>query len=797
MPEADAHQPATSHAAPAPAICVAICTRDRPRSLCETLDSIWLQTRLPEELVIIDDGRLDFDTRRLIYDRCREMRIAWKYKKSEAPGLTRARNLAAGLADSDVLLYLDDDVTCDASLIQEVARLMRDPLVAGVTATVREPAFERPAARLYQWGYRLAGWWAVHPRGLPPGPAPAVLNARAGLRRSDGTVKWPAVIGSPRGVIFGRRPLGRGEVRPGTRRARWLSGAAMALRREIVREHPFDESLAEYALGEDREYGYRLGTRYWFLQSDRVRATHRRDPSPRAEPRRLGFMTGHNYLYILHKTCRLSLGDRIVVAWSLFVLMLMHLAWSVFGDRRAHLAQLGGMIDGILAFLQNRPRPRAASRKRVMRRISAVLGRRRVPSPACPPQTTQPARALFVTNRLETGGAEQLLVSLAQRLPSAGVQPFIACLKDAGPLAEQCQAAGIRVSERLLHHKTDALAIARLRSILRECEIDVVVVAHSGGDRMFWSTLAGALTGTPVVVWSHWFPREGHRHFETANRALYRFVDTFIALGERHRDALVRHEQVPAGRIEIVRNGIDLAPFSRLPTWSDARDALRLADDHVAVALIANFRPEKRHDVFIEAARRLSRRDSRLRFFIVGDGPHREAVHAAAAASRMSHDTLRLLGPRSDVPRILRAMDICCLCSDIECSSVTMLEAAAAGCAFVGPDTGSIPEFVDHGRSGLLIRPADVVSLADAIDKLAGDPALRHRLATEARRRVFADYGDAGMAANFADVLQAIVRRKSTSRPRGLTRRASIEPGDAGAAPIARRFEVVRDAAGS
>lgn len=715
---------------------VVICTRDRPESLLQTLESIWTQSRLPNELIVMDDGELPKDVRDQIAESCKKWRIPLNIRRTARRGLTRARNEAAALSISDILVYLDDDVTCDGECLARMAECMSDPLVAGATAMVEEPRFASRSAKLYQWSYRLAGWWHVRPKGRPEGPEPDVL----------------------------RRP----EL---AREARWLSGAAMALRREIVLRYRFDESLTRYALGEDREMGYRLAPKHWLIETRRAKVIHRRDVTQRTDPWRLGYMTSRNYLYILRKTCEIGVGEALLIGWGLFVLAAMHLVWAIGPSRRQHLAELGGMIEGVFAGL----REKSCLGERPRRSNDGVRTPAQVYSDSAPAKRSD-RRVLFVTNRLENGGAERMLISLVQRLPKFGVRPYILCLKDAGPLSPQCREHAIPVFEGLLHSKTDAAVIPRLQRIIVEHGIDIVVAAHSGGDRMFWSTLAGRTTGVPVVVWSHWFPLPNQHHFERANRALYRFVDSFVALGEAHRLALIRHEHVPAGRITVIPNAIELGRFlgdasSKSPigpTRAEARRRLRLSKNQFAVAIIANLRREKRHDVFIEAARRLAADHSEMRFLIIGDGPNRNAVHAAAAASGLNHEILRLTGPRDDVPELLAGIDVTCLCSEQECFSVTMLEAAAAGCPFVGPDTGSLPEFLEDRVTGLVIKPADVSSLADALLELSADAALRQRVVGEAKKRVFARFGIESMAKTFADLFGSLPARAMA--PRGVGR---------------------------
>jgi glycosyltransferase involved in cell wall biosynthesis len=692
-------------------IAVVICTKDRPDALVRTLDSVWTQSHLPNELIVIDDGVLPEQIVSEISLACDALHIRWIYHRKSPPGLTRSRNVAAQLAASEILIYLDDDVTCAVNLLDEITDLMRDPQIAAISPVIREPEFEGMSAKMYQMGYRLACWWRVHPREVLSGSPTILKNTRR------------------------------------ARALRWLSGASMALRRDIVLRERFDETLSEYALGEDREMGYRLAARHHLVEACATQVIHRREATGRTNHRRLGFMTSYNYLYILRKTCSLRFVDWLLIAWGLFVVASMHLVWGL--RRPYHFRELLGMFDGLRTFMGSSVSapglPDLSSNRK-----SKISERTADPSAPGPnPKSKIPLRVLFVTTSLDPGGAELMLVALVQQLRAHQIEPIILSLKAAGPLAASCRETGIKVHEQFLRHKSDVAVIARIRDLIARDAIDIVCVAHSGGDRMFWATLAARTLQVPVVVWSHWFPGFGKRHLERPNRLLIRWVDAFVALGARHREALARCEHVPASRIHVIPNALDLDRFAA-PERKQARRLLRLRDDQIGVGIVANFRPEKRHDVFIEAARRLHQRRPELRFFVIGDGPDRDAVLTAAAASGLNHDILRIIGARSDIPALLPGLDICCLCSEIECFSVTMLESAAAGCAFIAPNVGCLPEFIADGLNGLLIHPAHVGDLVDAIERLAMDSSLRHSITQAARRRVFEDYSLPTMADRFS-----------------------------------------------
>lgn len=73
-------------------------------------------------------------------------------------------------------------------------------------------------------------------------------------------------------------------------------------------------------------------------------------------------------------------------------------------------------------------------------------------------------------------------------------------------------------------------------------------------------------------------------------------------------------------------------------------------------------------------------------------------------------------------------------------SPVPLLEAMAAGLPCAAAGTGGVPELVRDGEHGLLVAVSDSAGLAEAIERLMDDPALRAGLAGAGRARILADY---------------------------------------------------------
>lgn len=374
----------------------------------------------------------------------------------------------------------------------------------------------------------------------------------------------------------------------------------------------------------------------------------------------------------------------------------------------------------------------------------------------------QPVRLLLVTNTLAPGGAEAMLVRLALGLDREVVQPVVLCFKEPGVLAGELAGRSIPVHSWLLRHKFDLRVVGKLCRLIRRYEPVCVMAVGNGGDRMFWSALAARRTGAAMVVWSHVFPTVGHLTFEWLNRRLYGNVDAFVALGQRHREALVGLEGIPADRVHVIHNGIDVQAFAHEQGRGEARSRLGVGDEEtVVVGIVANLRPDKRHDVYVEAAAKVRAERKACRFVIIGDGSQREAVRQMAAERDPGGAFISILGERDDVPTLLHGLDIVCLTSEWqECLSVAMLEAMAAGKAFVAPRIGSLDEALIDGRTGRFFEPLTAEALAAVLIELIDQPEKRASLGQQARARVRAEFSTDRMARRFEQLVTGLYHRR-------------------------------------
>lgn len=203
------------------------------------------------------------------------------------------------------------------------------------------------------------------------------------------------------------------------------------------------------------------------------------------------------------------------------------------------------------------------------------------------------------------------------------------------------------------------------------------------------------------------------------------------------------------GRLELLPNAVDLDEFRPGDETERAEMSkeLGLRPEAFVVGHVGRFVPEKAHDDMIRAAVLVER----SQWLFVGDGPRRKAIEQMASDSGVRH-RVSFLGARSDVPRLLRALDLFCLPSWFEGMPNALVEAMAAGLPAVGTDVPGIVDLITPGKNGWLVPARDPAAMAEAIDRAAASSALLMEYGRNARQRAVALHGPEAIASAFIEI---------------------------------------------
>ena len=347
-----------------------------------------------------------------------------------------------------------------------------------------------------------------------------------------------------------------------------------------------------------------------------------------------------------------------------------------------------------------------------------------------PSQDRGPLRTLFLLTTMPVGGAETLLVNLIRSLDRERFTPEIACLKDLDTLGE-VMANEVPTTSNYLSHKYDLRVLPRLTRYLSQQKIDVVVIVGAG-DKMFWGRLAGFLARTPVVVCAlhstGWPDQIG-----TLNRWITPLTDGFVGCAEEHGRYLREEARLPASKVHVVPNGVDVGHFQPSPAASKRiREELRLPAHAPVCGIVAALRPEKNHELFLACASRIRQQFPETHFVVVGDGPERGKLERLAEVLRVN-DVTRFVGTRSDVADLMAAMNCLLLTSKMEANPVSVLEGLATELPVVASRVGSVASTVIEGETGYLFESGNLVQLTEKVGRVLGDPEGARRLGQAGR----------------------------------------------------------------
>jgi glycosyltransferase involved in cell wall biosynthesis len=193
----------------------------------------------------------------------------------------------------------------------------------------------------------------------------------------------------------------------------------------------------------------------------------------------------------------------------------------------------------------------------------------------------------------------------------------------------------------------------------------------------------------------------------------------------------------------------------------------------VVVGTAGRLVPVKDHANLIDALALARTRQRNLITVISGDGPLRVELERRVTERQLTGQ-VRFLGHRSDIEHVFAALDVFVLPSRSEGMSNTILEAMASSVPVVATHVGGADELVEHGRTGLLVPPADSNALAEALAALIADSRLRGQMAGAARMKAENEFSLSRMLLDYQALYVAL------AKSRGL-------PGVEGAARAARR----------
>jgi glycosyltransferase involved in cell wall biosynthesis len=349
----------------------------------------------------------------------------------------------------------------------------------------------------------------------------------------------------------------------------------------------------------------------------------------------------------------------------------------------------------------------------------------------------------YLIDGLSMGGAERLMIPILKHLSRTDFDPYVCAMqaREGNPLADEIRAIGVPVECLNIQHLRDLDALPRVRRYLKSVGADLVHTQLEMANIL--GNISAKLLRLPGVCTIHVLPsfdvktrRKLHQNVEWFS--LRHFCDRVIAVSEETRQHHLRVSGAAPQQVTTIYNGIDLSGFAGLDRVQE-RVAIRAefgipADADVLVT-VAVLRPPKGIQFMIQALPAVLAARPDTYYLVAGDGQHRSSLVDEIDRAGV-RDRVILAGMRNDVPRLLAASDVFVLPTLTEALPTVLAEAMAARLPIIASRVGGIPEMIEDGRNGCLVRPGDAGELASACIHLLVDWEKRSSLCAEGWRVV-------------------------------------------------------------
>ncbi|MBU1061106.1 MAG: lipopolysaccharide heptosyltransferase II [Candidatus Omnitrophica bacterium] len=339
---------------------------------------------------------------------------------------------------------------------------------------------------------------------------------------------------------------------------------------------------------------------------------------------------------------------------------------------------------------------------------------------------------LQILPALDVGGVETGTIDLSKELIKRGHRAIV--VSNGGTMVRDLMDAGARHIQLPVHEKslfTVVKMVKKLERIMKEERIDVVH-ARSRVPALI-AFFAARHTNASFITTAHGYYS---RHFLSRVMGWGKFVIVASGIVGRH---MIGDFGVPHERIRFIPRGVDLERFRFNPPDTTRQKA------EYKIGIIGRITPIKGHIFFLQAIAKVVRIFPNVKILIVGDSPKNKPEYKKnlkVLISKLNIERfVELLGSQQDIPKIMSGLDLLVLPSvGQEAFGRVIVEAGASGVPVISTRIGGAVDIIEDGKTGLLVKPGDIMEIVNSIIRLLKDRNLAKDLAFEARRKVEKEY---------------------------------------------------------
>ncbi|WP_111411720.1 glycosyltransferase [Billgrantia lactosivorans] len=363
-------------------------------------------------------------------------------------------------------------------------------------------------------------------------------------------------------------------------------------------------------------------------------------------------------------------------------------------------------------------------------------------------------KILLVLTSLEMGGAERVVIDLADHLVYVGHEVKIVYLVDIRkimPRREEVELICLGMNKNPLSFM---LALFRLRRVV--CMWGPDVVHCHQFHAIFLSRMLRLFAPVPKLVSSAHNTVDGGRFRRIIYKLSDRLSDVNTNVSCEAVDNFLKFGCFSRQKTLVMHNSIDVERFAFSPSEREKlRRFYNIDNDTVLFLAVGRLHTQKDYPSLLQAFNKVLKANKSSVLFIVGDGPLEKEIKSLADNFNLSQKVC-FLGLRADIPSLMSACDVFVLSSAWEGFGLVVAEAMACERLVVATNSGGVKEVL--GDSGYLVPPRQPSALSEAMLKASTlNPNDRGELGRRARLRVVEFYSSEALSEKWIEIYQRVI----------------------------------------
>lgn len=331
---------------------------------------------------------------------------------------------------------------------------------------------------------------------------------------------------------------------------------------------------------------------------------------------------------------------------------------------------------------------------------------------------------MLVTHDLDIGGLQQVVVNICKSIDRDKFNISVLCLRKLGAYVPEVERLGVKV--HIIPQKKTGVDYFSFLKVIEVFKKEKIEIIHTHNTQpLIDGTLAALFSGVKTIVHTdHARDFPDKKRYMFAEWCMSHLVYKMVGVSDHTVNNLKKYEKIPMKKLTTIPNGIDGGIYKNSIDKERKRKELGINHRGPIIGLGVRITEQKGITYLIEAIPSIMKRFPDLSLVIAGDGHLVDLLKQKAVGLNISNHVF-FIGPRLDMPELLKLFDIYVLPSLWEGLPMVLLEAMAAGCPIVATNVGGNAQVIEDGFNGTLVEPCNSIKLAESVINLLSSPEIR------------------------------------------------------------------------